>query len=58
MVWDFEERSARPAWGDGISPQIKSLADYFVTSDGRNLIDVLSAALAEAHHSREPLTLR
>ena len=48
LVWDFRDRSARPPWGDRISPHITSLANYFVTSDGKDLFDVLRAALREA----------
>jgi hypothetical protein len=48
VVWDFRDRSARPPWGDRISPHITSLANYFVTSDGKDLFDVLRTALREA----------
>ena len=41
LVWDFEDRGARPPWGDNISPTITSLANYFVTSEGRDLFEVL-----------------
>ena len=50
VVWDFEDRSARPPWGNDIATSITSLADYFVTSDGRDLIDTLRDGL---HHSVE-----
>jgi 2,3-bisphosphoglycerate-dependent phosphoglycerate mutase len=45
VVWDFEQRNVRPPWGDNISPTITSLADYFVTSDGRDLLAVIEEAL-------------
>ncbi|HEX8951671.1 MAG TPA: Imm70 family immunity protein [Polyangia bacterium] len=48
VVWDFEDRNARPPWGDRISPQITSLANYYVTSDGKDLFDVLIEALSLA----------
>jgi hypothetical protein len=48
VVWSFEDRSARPPWGDDISPETTTLADYFVTSDGRDLFDVLGEAFAAA----------
>jgi hypothetical protein len=48
VVWDIEDRSQRPPWGDDIAETITSLANYFVTSDGRDLFEVLFAALAEA----------
>lgn len=41
VVWDIEDRSKSPPWGDAISPDISSLSDYFVTSGGRDVFDVL-----------------
>jgi hypothetical protein len=51
VVWDIEDRSQQPPWGDNISPEITSLANYFVTSDGKELFEVLLAALDEAEGS-------
>jgi hypothetical protein len=51
VVWDIEDRSRRPPWGDDIAETITSLANYFVTSDGRDLFEVLVATLAEAIQS-------
>jgi 2,3-bisphosphoglycerate-dependent phosphoglycerate mutase len=48
LVWDYEDRDRRPPWGGNIAPTIQSLADAFVTSNGKNLFDVLSLALKEA----------
>ena len=48
IVWDFENRGAKPPWGDRISTAITSLANYFVTSDGKDLIDVMQDALTLA----------
>jgi 2,3-bisphosphoglycerate-dependent phosphoglycerate mutase len=45
VVWDFEDRTARPPWGDRISKSITSLANYFVTSDGKDLFETLNSAL-------------
>jgi hypothetical protein len=44
-------RPSAPPWGDDIGEEITSLAHYFVTSDGRDLFEVLFAALAEATES-------
>lgn len=55
VVWDIEDRAARPPWGDDINPDITSLADYFVTSDGHDLFDVLDLALAAAQEGAEPV---
>jgi 2,3-bisphosphoglycerate-dependent phosphoglycerate mutase len=48
LVWDYEDRAKAPPWGGNIAPTIRSLADAFVTSDGKNLFDVLSVALEDA----------
>lgn len=58
VVWSYEDRAQRPPWGDDISPEITSLADYFVTSDGRDLFAVLGEALSHAARSGEELTIR
>ena len=44
VVWDFEDRVARAPWGDERAEDITNLSEEFVTSDGKNLIDVISAA--------------
>lgn len=48
IVWDVENLGKKPPWGNNISEDIKNLADYFITSDGKNLIDVMNEALNEA----------
>ena len=47
VVWDYEDRSKVPPWGDNISPDIKDLSNYFVTAGGRDLFSVLEEALEE-----------
>lgn len=48
MIWDIEDLSKQPPWGDKISDRITSLANYFVTSDGRDFIDVFNMTLDAA----------
>ncbi|MBL8022217.1 MAG: hypothetical protein JNM27_21255 [Leptospirales bacterium] len=47
VIWNFENRAALPPWGTQISPDITSLANYFVTSNGKDLIGVLTQCLQE-----------
>ena len=47
IVWDIEDLSKQPPWGINISSDITDLSNYFVTSDGENLIDVLRRAMAK-----------
>jgi 2,3-bisphosphoglycerate-dependent phosphoglycerate mutase len=58
VVWDVEDRSKRPPWGDNMSPTITSLADYFVTSNGRDLFEVLAEAMGEAERSGCDMIIR
>jgi len=48
VVWDLNDLSKKPPWGDKISPTITSLANYFVTSDGRDMFDVVLLALKDS----------
>ena len=45
VIWDIEDLSKRPPWGDNISKDITSLSNYFITSEGEDLIDMLTKAL-------------
>lgn len=57
VVWDFEHLEAKPPWGTQISPHISSLSNYFVTSDGKDLLDVLARAFSEAARIGEDATV-
>jgi len=57
-VWDFENRRAAPPWGEDISPSITSLADYYVTSDGKDLLEVLGRALSDSLVNRLNIVIR
>lgn len=48
VVWDVENLQKSPPWGTNISKEIANLAEYFVTSDGKNLIDILNESISEA----------
>jgi 2,3-bisphosphoglycerate-dependent phosphoglycerate mutase len=57
VVWDVEDRSKAPPWGDDISPEITDLGNYFVTEDGVDLFAVLEAAIAFAGRKDAPLRI-
>jgi 2,3-bisphosphoglycerate-dependent phosphoglycerate mutase len=57
VVWDFEDREAQPPWGERVSAHITSLANYFTTSDGKDLIDVFSEAFRTASRTRQDVTI-
>lgn len=48
VIWDAEDLSLTPPWGNNISSDITDLSNCFVTSDGRDLISVLNEALEDA----------
>lgn len=47
VIWDIEHRDKAPPWGGKISADITNLSNYFLTSTGRDLIDVLKEILEE-----------
>lgn len=48
VIWDLEDVTKQPPWKNDIAPTITNLSNYFVTSDGRDMFDVLLAALQDA----------
>ena len=48
VIWNIEDLSLTPPWGDNISGDITDLSNYFVTSEGNNFFTVFSAALSKA----------
>lgn len=37
VVWDIEDLSKQPPWGENIPHEISNLSNYFMTSSGTNL---------------------
>lgn len=58
VVWDFEDLSKMPPWGDNISSEIHDLSEYFVTSEGEDLFDILFLALTRAYDSEKNVEIR
>ncbi|CEK35513.1 hypothetical protein UMC2_38311 [[Clostridium] sordellii] len=48
VVWDIDDISKLPPWGKNISSDITDLSNYFVTSDGRDLIEIFIMALNDS----------
>ncbi len=48
VIWDIEDLSKQPPWGNKISSEITSLRNYFVTCDGRDFMEVFHMALDAA----------
>ena len=41
IIWDFEDLSLTPPWGNNIAENITNLSHYFITSSGKDLFEVL-----------------
>lgn len=57
VIWDIDDLSLTPPWGNNISSEITSLSNYFVTSDGRDLFHVIHLALQDAKELNEDLSI-
>jgi hypothetical protein len=57
VVWDIDNLSARPPWGNNISTEITDLSNYFVTSDGEDFISMLQNALEKAKSLKTPIRI-
>ena len=44
-IWDIDDLSKPMPWGDRISPDITDLSNYFITSEGYDLITILHHAI-------------
>lgn len=55
VIWNIENLSQRPPWGDDISEDITDLSNYYVTCEGEDLIGVLLAALDHAKELKQNL---
>ncbi|MCP1156491.1 immunity 70 family protein [Bacillus infantis] len=45
VIWEKNDISKIPPWGDIISPKVTNLANYFATSDGKTFFEVMHAAM-------------
>ena len=45
VIWDIEDLKKQPPWGNNIAHTITNMANYFVTSDGKPLLEVFETAL-------------
>ncbi len=45
VIWNIDNLSQRPPWGNNISSDITNLSNYFITNDGEDLFEVLDSAI-------------
>lgn len=58
VIWDIEDRSLTPPWGNRISNSITDLGNYFVTSSGEDFLEVFHNALTKAQQLQVPLRIQ
>jgi 2,3-bisphosphoglycerate-dependent phosphoglycerate mutase len=58
VIWDIDNLTKRPPWGDNIAKTITDLSNYFVTSDGKQLLDVFEEALRASIDIKKPIKIQ
>lgn len=58
VIWDIDDRSLTPPWGDHISDDITDLSNYFVTIEGEDFLSVFAAALDKAQQRNASLKIQ
>ncbi|RLJ77790.1 immunity 70 family protein [Pedobacter alluvionis] len=58
VIWDIENPKQRPPWGDKIAGRITNLSNYFYTSDGKDLFDVLFTSLETALKVKKDISIK
>lgn len=57
VIWDIENPKQRPPWGDKIATRITNLSNYFYTSDGKDLFDVLFTSFETALKVKKDISI-
>ena len=57
VIWDIEDLSKQPPWGNDISEDITDLSNYLVTSDGEDFLTILLHALEKAKDVNEDVNI-
>jgi 2,3-bisphosphoglycerate-dependent phosphoglycerate mutase len=57
VIWDIDDLSQRPPWGNDISSGITDLSNYYVTCNGEDFYDVLLSAIDESITEKEKLLI-
>lgn len=58
VIWDIEDLSKQPPWGNEISKDITDLSNYFVTSDGEDFLSVFFRALVKAKENNTSIEIQ
>ncbi|MDQ0233427.1 immunity 70 family protein [Metabacillus malikii] len=52
VIWDFNDLSQRPPWGNKLSSKVTNLENYFSTTDGKTFIDKIRIAIEVAEENK------
>ena len=52
VIWDIDDIEKQPPWENKISHDITDMSNYFVTSDGRDLIAIIFKVFDDAEEER------
>jgi hypothetical protein len=58
VVWDKNDLSKKPPWGNNISSDITDLSNYYVTSNGKDLFEVLFKAINKAKSEKSGIEIK
>ena len=58
VIWDCKDLTKQAPWGKNISEDITDLSNYFVTSDGKDLFEVMEEALNMAIKLKKSIVIR
>lgn len=58
VVWDIDDLSKQPPWGNNISKDITNLSNYFVTSEGDDLLELIHRALKKAREVNSNMEIK
>ena len=58
VIWDIEDLSKQPPWGNEISKDITDLSNYFVTSDGEDFLSIFFRALVKAKENNTSIQIQ
>ena len=57
VVWDIDDITKMPPWGENISKDITDLSNYFVTSDGEDFLTIFRHALEKSQELGLPIAI-
>ncbi len=57
VIWDKNDLDKKPPWGNKISSDITDLSNYYVTSNGKDLFDVIFKAIEKAKSEKSGITI-